>query len=94
MAGQAPPPPPGWDELRRRTTEAERVSEPVALAAPSPKLLRRKYTVVGPRSVYGLEPGATGVLALTPDQERDLIEAGHIALVANKPGHSPKPERE
>lgn len=72
MGDQAPPQPEGWDELR---------------AAPR-KAVSRKYKVVGPKAVYELQPGATGMLSLTPDQESHLIESGHIVRVAN----GPKPE--
>lgn len=46
----------------------------------------RQYTVVGPRAVFGLEPGSTGALTLTEGEARALIEAGH--LVPAEDGHS------
>lgn len=70
MPDQAPPPPAGWDELRKRPVPAE-----------------HEYLVVGHRDVYGVKPGEIGILSLTPDQEHDLIEAGHIVPVVDDEDH-------
>ena len=72
MPNQAPPQPEGWDELR----------------AASRKSVAKRYKVVGHRAVYGIKPGETGTLTLTPSQESDLIEAGHIRPQPD-PGQSP-----
>lgn len=40
--------------------------------------VKRTYSVVGPKAVFGLEPGTTGELTLTEGEATTLIQAGHI----------------
>lgn len=39
---------------------------------------KRVYTVVGPKSVHGLDPGTTGELEITEGQALALIQGGHL----------------
>lgn len=91
MANQAPPPPESWAAERAKNREG-RTAEPVEAPLDEPNLVLPKqvYRVVGPHAVFDTAPGDTVELALTEGQELNLIEAGHLALVANRdvPGTS------
>jgi len=43
-----------------------------------PMCKHKRFKVVGPKSVFGLEPNETGELCLTEGQAQALIEAGHL----------------
>lgn len=39
-----------------------------------------RYTVTGPNAVFGHEPGSTFEAAISEEQERQLVEGGHLAV--------------
>ncbi|GGM55498.1 hypothetical protein GCM10012275_28260 [Longimycelium tulufanense] len=55
-----------------------RLAPPAAPREEKPAPQERQYLVVGPRLVNGKKAGETVVLALTDEQEKALVEAGHI----------------
>lgn len=84
MGQMAPPPPESWAAERAKNREGRAAEPVVILDEPNEQLPLQAYKVVGPKEVFDTAPGGIVELALTEGQELALIEAGHLALVADR----------
>lgn len=48
------------------------------------KKSKTEYTVVGNHAVHGHEPGTTFSADLPPEQHKQLVEGGHLAVAGGK----------